>query len=294
MKNRYETETESAEVNEPEPTDRILNEGLDYVSKSRLKTYKTCPRKFWNKYICEVRPPSNVALRRGSEIHNIYEVYHENISKYIDLYGEYPEERFPFLPDWMTTEYLEPFVDNFWTFEARRRKEADSPEEYVPVSVEEEAWLEDPPVGEIPWMGSADAIVRSSTLPNFEGDGVVILDYKTGSVPDEQYREEGIYLEQEFYAVLFEEKYDVDGIAAYYPKHDTLLEADLSEEIREDVKETALAMQKEPVIENFPYEEQPLCHYGHGSCFWHEAGDSEGNQCPSTWGKKGGAGPTYG
>jgi hypothetical protein len=121
----------------------------------------------------------------------------------------------------------------------------------------------------------------------------VILDYKTGSVPDEEYRDEGIYLEQEFYAALFENEYDVDGVAAYYPKKDVLLESDLSEERRRDVEETALALQQPPTKENFPLKEQPLCHYGHGSCHFHEAGKSEGVPCESSWGKAGGVGPTY-
>ena len=262
-------------------------EGLDYVSKSRIKTYKTCPKKFYLKYWCQNSPPSTEPLRKGSHLHETFEVWHERVAEYISMFGQFPDEFWEFIPDWFSLKYLDPFMGNFWSFEQDRLSRANSLDEYVPVSVEEEAWLQNPPSGDIPWMGSADLIVNSSTLPGFDGDGVVILDYKTGSVPDEEYRDEGIYLEQEFYAVLFEEKYDVDGIAAYYPKEDVLLEADLFEERREEVKRTALALQEPPTDDNFPKNEQPLCHYGHGSCYFHN------NGCSSRWGFSDGPGPSY-
>jgi len=66
-----------------------------------------------------------------------------------------------------------------------------------------------------------------------------------------------------------------------------LLESDLSLERRHDVLETTLALQQTPDEENYPTEEQPLCHYGHGSCHFHQ------NGCPSSWGMPGGAGPDY-
>lgn len=275
------------------PTAEKKEAGLDYISKSRLKTYKTCPRKFYLKYWCENRPPSTPATDRGSDIHEMFEEYHENIIEYVDLVGEHPDDWWRFLPEWSTLQFLEPYVGNFWKFEARRRTASSSLEQYLPVSVEEEAWLRDPPAGDLPWMGSADVVVQANTLPSFDGDGVVILDYKTGDVPDEKYRDEGIHLEQEFYAMLFEDKYDVEGIAAYYPRHDRLLEAELSEGRRELVKETVVEMQDAPDKGNFPTEEQPLCSYGHGSCFFHKHGDSEGSPCSSSWGCRGGSGPTY-
>lgn len=268
-----------------EPTEQKVKEGLDYVSKSRIKTYKTCPREFYLKYWCENRPPSTEAIERGSEIHEIFEAYHENLIEYVSRLGRHPPDMdwWRFLPDWTTLEFIEPYIGNFWKFEARRRREAETTELYLPESVEEKARLENPPSGDIPWIGTADAIVRTETLPSIEGDGVVILDYKTGDVPDPQYREEGIYLEQEFYAMLFEQKYDVDGVAAYYPRHDKLLEAELSQERRERVKEAAVELQQQPDKEKFPVEEQPLCSYGHGACFFHKHGESEGRPCPSGW-----------
>lgn len=276
---------ESKEIDGTVPEEN--KDGLEYVSKSRLKTYKTCPREFFLKYWCDNRGPETIPMARGSEIHRIYEEYHENLIEHVEETGEFPEERWKLLPDDATLEYMTPFFGNFWRFEERRRREAESLQDYLPLSVEEEGWLEDPPIGDIPWMGYADAIIKSHTLPGFDGDGVVILDYKTGKVPDEKYREEGIYLEQEFYAELFEDKYDVDGVAAYYPKTDVLLESDLSHERRLDVYQTVLGMQKEPVKENYPIKEQPLCNYGHGECFFYN------NGCSSRWGKQGGPGPTY-
>lgn len=292
MKNRYEEETGGEQH---KPSEERLEEGLDYVSKSRLKTYKTCPRKFYLKYWCENRPPSNEAMRKGSHLHETFEVWHERVIEYVERLDKFPEEPWTLLPDWFSIKYLDPFMGNFWKFERERQDRADSLQEYLPVSLEEQGWLDDPPSGDIPWMGAADAIVRSSTLPGFDGDGVVILDYKTGKVPDEQYRDEGIWLEQTFYEYLFENKYDVDGVAAYYPKADELITCDNTDRFKEDVKQTALALQQPPTEggENFPMEEQPLCFYGHGSCFFHERGESEGTPCASSWGKKGGCGPTY-
>jgi CRISPR/Cas system-associated exonuclease Cas4 (RecB family) len=265
------------------PTEQKRKDGLDYVSKSRIKTFKTCPRKFYLKYWCENRPPSTEAIDRGSEIHEMLEAYHENLVKYVDRIGKHPDDWWRLLPDWSTLEFLDPYIGNFWKFESRRREASPDLQTYLPESVEESQRIEDPPSGDIPWIGTADAVIRSATLPSIEGDGVVILDYKTGDVPDERYREEGIYLEQEFYAMLFEDKYDVDGVAAYYPRHDELLEAELSHERRERVKQAAVELQQEPEEGNFPIDEQPLCSYGHGACFFHKHGDSEGRPCLSGW-----------
>ena len=51
---------------------------MDCISASRIKTYRTCPRKFWYKYVKGVRPDTTEAMRRGSEIHKDAEKYYEN------------------------------------------------------------------------------------------------------------------------------------------------------------------------------------------------------------------------
>jgi len=291
--------------------------GLDYVSKSRVKTFKQCPRKFWFKYWTENRPPGNYYTERGTEVHEAFEVFHENLKQHLDEVGERPEFFADLMPGDYTlwSQWLEPYLGNFWKFELRRWREAEDAvaqadallshgsldldaetlNSWEPIEVEAEAWLgeppedrevpddayinpDGPPVGEIPWMGSADAIYHSASVPGVNGGGVTILDYKTGSVPDPRYRDEGIFLEGEFYGWLFEEFFDVDAVAGYYPSEDELIISPYPDkERRWKIKKAVLGMQKDPTDkENFPVEEQPLCHYGHGKCFFYD-------ECPSTW-----------
>ena len=127
---------------QPEPTEEKVEEGLDYVSKSRLKTYKTCPRKFYLKYWCENRPPETMAMKRGSEVHRIFEKFHENIIEYASTFSDpsltaLPERWWGFLPESTTLQFLDPYVGNFWKFEYARRAKSDTIDEYLPCSVEE-------------------------------------------------------------------------------------------------------------------------------------------------------------
>lgn len=276
-----------------EPREEKIEEGLDYVSKSRIKTYKTCPRKFYLKYWCENRPPPTYATERGSEVHRIFEKFHENLWEFYERFRTLPDEWWAMVPDDATLEFASPFLGNFWKFERHRLQLAEDEEQFLPLSVEEYQELEEVPVGDIRWIGTADAVVHTTSLPELEGDGVVILDYKTGSVPAPEYRDGGIWLEQTFYEMLFEEKYDVDGVAAYYPREDELITCDHTDDFRDDVKEAALELQQPPSEDTFPVEEQPLCSYGTGACFFHKHGDSEGRPCPSDWGCATGPGPTY-
>lgn len=290
-----------------------LERGLKYVSKSRVKTYKQCPFKFYLKYWCECRPPTNYYMSRGSEVHEVFEHFHQNLKEYIEEHGERPFLFTPLLDEKDSTQWVE-LVGEFMRFEEERWREAkqqdvaefsrtDDPLDlWEPLGVEVEGWLgevpedyeradpdmvslDGPPVGDIPWMGKADAILHSASVPGVKGDGVVILDYKTGSVPDEQYRDEGIFLEGEFYGRIFEEFYDVDAVAGYYPSENELIVSPYPNSDRLfDVKRAALGMQERPEVgedrvpENFQTEEQPLCHYGHGKCYFYDV-------CPSEWGK---------
>lgn len=306
------------------PRDEIVENGLPYVSKSRLKTFKNCPREFFYKYVCGNREPENYYMVRGSQVHRAFEEFHENLSEYIESEGERPHRFSALMSDWEDyAQWLEPHVGNFWRFEERRWEQTvgaakavrsfnfgnDTPEDLAlsawdPVEVEAEAWLGEPPeswtsehgepdyvsgeppVGDIPWMGFADVILNTVSVPGVEGDGVVILDYKTGKVPDERYREEGIFLEGEYYGWLFEEFFDVDGVAGYYPAADELIVSPYpSQERRWEIKSAVLGMQKLPEVENFDLNENPLCHYGHGKCFFYD-------DCPSQWGMQGGPGHT--
>jgi len=286
-------------------------EGLLYVSKSRVKTYIQCPRKLWFKYWCEHRPPGNFYTERGTQVHRAFEEFHENLAAHVRENSQRPSRFTPLLDDWRDFGQWVEMIGNFFAFEERRWQAAMESilgepytgantldqrvlQRWEPIGVEVEGWLGDPPedydradpdhvnpdgppVGDIPWMGKADAILPTSSVPEVQGDGVVILDYKTGKVPDERYRDEGIYLEGEFYGWLFEKFYDVDAVAGYYPGHDELITSPYpNQERRFDIKRAVLGMQEPPDLENFPIEEQPLCHYGHGKCYFYD-------ECESSW-----------
>jgi len=298
---------------------------LPYISKSRLKTYVTCPMKFWFKYIEGRKTDATFYTARGTEVHRTYEHFYENVSERL---SEAFESRTlsQYLPgketghgrrgaaDW--ADHMDPFISSFLRFEKRRREEvlekaanvnADAAtdigvEWWEPVGIEEEGWLDydwNDPRWNVPLMGFADLIVWSASLPDDIVEakhGVTILDFKTGSVPDPQYRDEGIYLEQEFYATIFEqtmEDHKVTGVAAYYPKSDTTIGAPLSDDRREYMDQKLhemVALSFHGDQGHFPIDEQPLCAWsnsnGEGMCDFY--GD-----CDSMWGLPEFNGPTY-
>jgi hypothetical protein len=294
---------------------------LPYVSKSRITTFLQCPRKFFWKYWCEERSPGTIYTERGSQVHESYELFHENAIEYIEEHGEMPERFTPLLPDRRSWHQWIEYIGEFFRFELRRYEQAtheackldamgpvDEPfphldiekktlEYWKPVGVEVEFWLgkppafwieengtpdywtdEDPPVGEIPWMGYADLIVNTESIPGVDGDGVVIIDYKTGKVPKKQYRDEGIFLEGEYYGWMAENipafDYEIDAVAGYFPRHDELLVTPYpNQDRRDDIERAVLGMQVEPEIGNFDTDESPLCHYNnsknHGQCWFY-------------------------
>lgn len=301
---------------------------LPYISKSRLKTYVTCPMKFWFKYIAGRKTDATFYTARGTEVHRTYEHFYENVAENIleAFDASYLSQYLPGrktghgrrgAADW--ADHMDPFIRNFLSFERGRRKESKmkatdasmgqqpsmnsemAKVNWDPVAIEAEGWLDydwNDERWNVPLMGFADLICESASLPDEivgENRGVTILDFKTGSVPDEQYRDEGIYLEQEFYATIFEETMErgVTGVAAYYPKSDTLIGAPLSDERREYMDQklhemVALSFHGEKG--QFPIEEQPLCAWsnnnGDGMCDFY--GD-----CESMWGLPQFNGPTY-
>lgn len=303
--------TKDGEVIDLTVPDEHVENGLAHVSKSRIKTYLSCPRKFYYKYWCDNRAPGTYHTEKGTQIHRAYEDFHENLIEFVDENGYRPTRFAPLMEDWRDyAQWLDPHIKNFWLFEEERwelaceyahgdernldREQYDSQTEYamdlwMPVGVEVEGRLENPPVGNIPWMGYADAVLHAATVPQVEAnEGVVILDYKTGSVEDEKYRDEGIYLEGEFYGWLFEEdddfEHDVVAVAGYYPQEDELVVSPYPDyDRRNTILDAVEGMQEPPEIENYDIDENPLCHYGHGKCFFYD-------ECPSTWGKQDGAG----
>jgi len=263
---------------------------IPYISKSRVKKWLTCNEKFNFSYLKGYKEPETMYMRRGTAIHETFEDYYENAAAFVEENGRVPflAEMVNLLPDserW--ADYTEPYITNFLRFEASRALVAPTPEEWLPVAVEAEEWLEDPlGYGEeaIPWMGYADAIYPASAFLQIpEDDGVVIVDFKTGKTPDEKYRDEGIYLEGEYYAMLFASEWDVAGVAGYYPKAGELVISPLKAERRAKIRQIVHEMQAISGTDpgHLEINEQPLCYWGPG----------EGEKCPyydmcaSTWGE---------
>ena len=263
---------------------------IPYLSKSRIKKWVTCPEQFNFSYLKGYKEPENRYMRRGTDVHETFEDYYANAYQFVEIEGRTPTltELVDLLPEssrWFL--FSEPYISNFLLFEMRRARNAPTPEDWLPVEVEGEAWLDDP-LGygddSIPMMGYADAIYPASGFPEIDGDdGVVIVDFKTGRTPNEKYRDEGIYLEGEYYAMLFESEWDVAGVAGYYPKNDDLIVSPLKESRREKILSVAEAMQEVSGMDpgHLEIEEQPLCYYG----------EEEGQHCPyysiceSRWGE---------
>lgn len=279
----------------PEQSDRVLalRESAEpgeipYVSKSRVKKWLTCQEQFNFAYLKGYKEPGNVYTRRGTNVHTLFEDYYERAAEHVAANGDYPtsDEMVGFLGDPTEyADYLVPFVANFLAFEHRRVRDSPDPETWLPVEVEAEGWVEDPlDYGDdgIPLMGYADAIYPAACFPEVKAtEGVVIVDFKTGKVPNEKYRDEGIYLEGEFYALLFEDEYDVTGVAGYYPKADELIVSPLKEARRQLVYDVVLAMHEISgnAPDHLPISEQPLCYWGEdGQCPYYDI-------CGSRWGE---------
>jgi hypothetical protein len=275
-----------------------------------------------------------MATTRGSQIHEAFEIFHENLQAYLEEHGEKPDRFTPLMPDdfGLTSQWLD-YIGSFWEFEMRRYNESfrsiafaasripsgmidvdeQSLDAWNPLEVEAEFWMGEPPsdydgdpdyidsngppVGDIPWMGKADVVLNSASVPGVTGSGVTILDYKTGNCPKVKYEGapffdelmENVFLETEYYGWMAEHVYDVDAVAIYYPKDDELIVGEYGvQERRWKIKEAALGMQERPgelnedgVPENFDFEPQNLCHWesnGGGQCWFY-------NVCPSTEGK---------
>ena len=263
---------------------------LPYISKSRVTTYKTCPRKFYYSYIKGLRGPSNFYMKRGTRVHTAFETYYENI---IDEWekGVFHNDLSMYLPEdtlgW--ADFTEPFITNFLLFEYRRLDAVgvDNLEAFLPVGIEAEGWDDE---AAPPWMGYADVILKAASVPDLEeNEGVVIVDFKTGKTPKKQYRDDGIFLEGEYYAMLFEGEWDIAAVAGYFPKNDDFIVSPLDDERRERIYEYVAAMTESDLREHFAIKAQPLCAWS----------SEEGSQCDfyqicsSRWGCVNGPGPNY-
>jgi hypothetical protein len=269
-----------------------------YVSKSRLVSYHKNPYHFYLGYVLGFKEPQNYYMWRGSEVHSVFEEYYLNVLAAVEA-GEEPGEPLDYLPADVTmwADWVEPYVSNFMVFERRRLEHCRARgvlEAFPPVAVEREVWWWDAPG--IPWMGYADVVLDARSLPEFDCEGLIVMDHKTGKTPDTKYRGDGIYLELEYYNILFRETRafgdnEVVGVAGYYPmKNDLVTTAPRSDREAKVFRIIEELLSKGDDADDYPREEMPLCKWGPDK-------DSQsyyyGNICPCKWGRVDGPGPDY-
>lgn len=237
---------------------------LPYVSKSRLTKHIKCPRAFYFSYVLGIKEPENYHMVKGTRLHHVFEKYYENVlDHYASDFVEHPLPTSPwelqkFLPsEWQLYADFAPYIGNFFQFELTRATQCRTISEWVPVGIEAEEWDYDQ---DPPWMGFADVILPAVSVPGInEDDGVAILDFKTGKTPDKKYRGEGIFTEGEFYGMLFESRYDVAGVAGYYPKNNDLVVSPLSASRRDKIRDEISDMNGAEDKEDYPTDTGPLC-----------------------------------
>jgi hypothetical protein len=261
----------------PDRSDKVLrlNEEsgqyeLPYISKSRVMQWEKNPEHFRLKYLEGIKEPETDAMVRGTRIHESFEYYYEQA---VDEHMHFEPAVAPtMLPGerkkW--ADFIEPYITNFLLWEEDRWQEAgEQVDQYLPIAIEEEHWR-DPMLdlaGEPEWMGLADAILPAASIAECPCDeGVVIVDFKTGSVPDPKYRDDGIYMELEYYEILFENKYDVAGAGAYYPREDEFLfqppDTKFHEKVIQAAREMVQATNEYEGNSQFEAKEGPLCKWG--------------------------------
>lgn len=262
----------------PDRSDRVLDAydaageyELPYISKSRVMQWIKNPEHFRLKYLEGIEPTETDAMVRGTRIHEAFEHYYD----YTLDNNAFPEDVVDGLPEdrQLWADFIEPYITNFLKWETGRREAVENESEYLPLAVEEERWI-DPVLGldgEPEWMGLADVILPAESLPAAPVDGgVVIVDFKTGSVPDPEYRDEGIFTELAYYRLLFGDKYNVVATAAYYPReNETLVQpaftdaaAEAKDRVFKAVTEMVQAVNDYDGSQKFEAKEGPLCKWG--------------------------------
>jgi CRISPR/Cas system-associated exonuclease Cas4 (RecB family) len=253
-------------------------EGLPYISKSRVKMWLKCPRSFAFKYWAGVREPANFYMVRGGEVHEAFELFHRNVTEYVREHGERPEWYTDFMgpsDNWM--QHMT-FLGPFWEWEDARWEACDGDLDlWLPHSVEEELWVEDPPIGDLPWMGPYDALYHAASIPWVEDNsGLVVVDYKTGSYENaEKYDRKGINIDLEFYCWMLDElDYDIRAGIGMFPKGDTyeVVVRDYPNPSAQKLIEKAVRSMNDnlPTSKNYPTKTGPLC----GWCYFED-------QCPA-------------
>lgn len=263
---------------------------LSKISKSRLKTWVKCPRKFYYKYVLEIETPETESMRRGTDIHDILEAYYHNIVEHAEDNEDIPNTLFSLLDktevdNWQ--QYVDPYLAHFLAFERRRWNAANGDmDDWLPIAIEEEIWrdvFEDTPT----LMGLADVLLPAASFPDSEvphNEGYVLIDFKTGEPKSDKYRSHenaGVFLDLAYYAILFDTKYDIVAVGGYYPLDDTLVTSGLKDERQKFIKRVAheVADADADNLDDFPINETPLCAWGAGEderCAFYD-------QCDSTW-----------
>ncbi len=261
----------------------------NYFSKSRLKEWVTCKRKFYYSYVKGIETPETESMSRGTDIHELIEDYYENVEEYAKNNSEPPTTLFTLFnkdeeKNWR--DYLNPYLANFMGFERKRWEQAQNMNDWIPVAVEDEIWrqvYDDTPI----MMGYADVLLPAASFSNSQvpfDDGCVLIDFKTGK-PNENYmghKEGGVYLDLAYYALLFESKYNIVSVGAYYPLTGKFATSGIEKEREKFIEKVSheISNADENNIEDYPIEEQPLCAWDEGEdnrCAFYE-------QCESTWG----------
>jgi hypothetical protein len=235
-------------------------------------------------------------MRRGTNVHTVFEEYYLNV---IDLWERETyiyNDLTLYLPDdvELWADYIEPYVSNFLLFEQARREtvvKAGDRSLFIPVAVEAEVWDWD---HEIPLMGFADVILHAASVPGFEDEsGVLIIDHKTGNeVKAEKYKNyEGSVLDElEYYAMLFEDEYEIAAIAGYFPRGNVLIDSRPDPDRRVRLETTIRTLFDSGTdIDNYPIKPGPLC-------AWKKDPDCQSyyyEMCEECrWGTPDGPGPT--
>lgn len=197
---------------------------LHFLSKSRVREYAKNPEHFRLRYLEGLVGQVSDAMLRGTAIHESIEYYYERALQ--DPLAAIDDPAL-LLPDdlAMWADYTEPYITNFLKWERERYEQVSDIDAWLPVGVEIEHWREDEGFLSCPLEGTVDVVLESASVPGVLPEtGLTIVDFKTGKVPKEQYRDEGIHIELAFYALLLSDEYDITSTAAYYPREDELIE----------------------------------------------------------------------
>lgn len=151
----------------------IVSVSMKQMSPSKLSTFLSCPKKFEYKYIQQLPEESGLAAERGSLVHDALELLFDaepqnrtlsHALACLDMVkGGYPN---------VDPDEAEPLIRNLFTLE--------DPTTITPIQTEMDIvhdW------NGRQWRGIFDRIDQV-------GDELVILDYKTGKAPADQYLDE--------------------------------------------------------------------------------------------------------